>query len=105
MVASIEGPEVFFVLIIWLGLFGGIGYWIGSQKDRGAAGFVLGFLIGPIGWIVAAVLPGSVDWEADRQQVVRTGSGPPPGWYKDPDGGKNDRWWDGSRWTEHEQRR
>jgi hypothetical protein len=27
---------------------------------------------------------------------------PPPGWYQDPSG-PGLRWWDGTRWTEHEQ--
>nr|WP_141812906.1 DUF2510 domain-containing protein [Nocardia bhagyanarayanae] len=26
--------------------------------------------------------------------------GPPPGWYIDPAGSGNHRWWDGTRWTE-----
>ena len=26
---------------------------------------------------------------------------PPPGWYPDPVGQSTQRWWDGSRWTEH----
>jgi hypothetical protein len=30
---------------------------------------------------------------------------PPPGWYDDPWPGDGIRWWDGSRWTEHTQRR
>jgi hypothetical protein len=28
-------------------------------------------------------------------------SGPPPEWYKDPDGGEALRWWDGTAYTEH----
>ncbi|ANS29390.1 hypothetical protein R1CP_23610 [Rhodococcus opacus] len=27
--------------------------------------------------------------------------GPPPGWYADPHGTPNTRWWDGTTWTEH----
>ncbi|QWY84735.1 hypothetical protein SEA_YUNGMONEY_49 [Gordonia phage YungMoney] len=30
-------------------------------------------------------------------------SGPPPGWYADPDGAAAQRWWDGREWTEHRQ--
>src|SRR6476661_4176848 len=26
---------------------------------------------------------------------------PPPGWYPDPTGGSNLRWFDGARWTHH----
>lgn len=25
----------------------------------------------------------------------------PAGWYPDPTGGQNQRWWDGTRWTDH----
>jgi hypothetical protein len=28
-------------------------------------------------------------------------TGPPSGWYADPDSGEGLRWWDGQRWTEH----
>lgn len=27
--------------------------------------------------------------------------GPPAGWYPDPHGQATQRWWDGTRWTEH----
>jgi uncharacterized protein len=30
-----------------------------------------------------------------------SGPSPPPGWYADPQGGGGQRFWDGSRWTEH----
>jgi len=30
-------------------------------------------------------------------------SGPPAGWYVDPESGEGQRWWDGSAWSEHRQ--
>lgn len=30
-------------------------------------------------------------------------SSPQPGWYPDPSGSANVRWWDGNQWTEHTQ--
>jgi hypothetical protein len=38
---------------------------------------------------------------AERSRVAET-SGPPPGWYQDPEG-SGKRWWDGRSWTEHRQ--
>lgn len=33
------------------------------------------------------------------QDVTRTASTPPAGWYPDPSGGAGQRWWAGSLWT------
>lgn len=39
-------------------VFGGFGAWISAQKRRGAAeGLILGLLFGPLGVLVAALLP------------------------------------------------
>jgi hypothetical protein len=36
-----------------------------------------------------------------QRPAPEDGKGVPPGWYVDPAGGWNLRWWDGARWTEH----
>ena len=45
-----------FYIILWVLAGGGIGAAIGSNKGRGGEGFWLGFILGPIGWVVAALL-------------------------------------------------
>src|ERR1035438_6072612 len=45
-----------FYIAIWVLIAGGIGYAIGSMKENGGAGFWAGALLGPIGWIIAAVI-------------------------------------------------
>lgn len=44
-------------LVAWVAIGGGIGYLLASGRGRGTAGFFLGFILGPLGWIFAAVLP------------------------------------------------
>ncbi|MDA8207530.1 MAG: superinfection immunity protein [Actinomycetota bacterium] len=34
-------------------------------------------------------------------QAPAAASGPEPGWYKDPDGSGQQRYWNGNAWTEH----
>lgn len=43
----------FFVITTFFGI---IGYWIASSKGQGPTGFLLGFLLGPIGLIISALL-------------------------------------------------
>lgn len=46
------------IIILWL-VFAAVGAWISSQKGRSAAeGVILSLLLGPIGLVIAAVLPG-----------------------------------------------
>ncbi len=43
-------------IILISGLFGGlIGYSIGNKKGQPGAGFFLGLLLGPIGWLIIAL--------------------------------------------------
>lgn len=76
-------------LLIWvLGaiLSAGIGMWIADQKNRDAwEGALLGFFLGPIGWIIEALLPtgelpagvtgtlrGPRDWSAPTPHLIGT---------------------------------
>lgn len=58
------GPEF---LVVWV-VMAIIGAMIGSSKGMGSAGFFLGLLLGPIGWIIVAVLQPSTA-TADRVAV------------------------------------
>ena len=41
--------------------------------------------------------------EPARPVSLPAPSGPPAGWYVDPESGEGQRWWDGSAWSEHRQ--
>jgi hypothetical protein len=51
-----EGDLIVGLVFVWLVVGGLIGAAIGSSKDNGGSGFALGALLGPIGWIIAAIL-------------------------------------------------
>jgi len=44
------------VLITWLAIQSGVGLLIGRARGRPLLGWILGLLLGPIGWITMAVL-------------------------------------------------
>jgi hypothetical protein len=79
--------------------------------------FVINLLLGwtIIGWIIAMALAyrtpeaKRVEQMARALQISEANSGSmqttnsaPPGWYPSPNNPSIRRWWDGSRWTEHE---
>lgn len=83
-------------IIIWVvcGLIGGA---IGSGKNLGCAGFMLGVLLGPVGIIVIAVMGNRPASTLDRIEARPAAEG----WHPDPLGRFDSRWFDGSRWTQH----
>ena len=76
----------------WFGILligalqGGIACAISQAKNRpGREGFLLGFLLGPIGIIIVLCLP--------KMAASR-------GWYQDPSDPGQQRYWDGVRWSD-----
>ncbi len=51
-----EPIRIFVGFALAVGLFGGIGYFIGDARGRGPLGFLLGLLFGPIGWVIVLLL-------------------------------------------------
>src|ERR1700736_709541 len=51
-------------LLVWVGIGGGVGALIGSQRGRAGLGFVLGLFGGFIGWIVVLLLPPTPEYLA-----------------------------------------
>lgn len=71
-----------------------IGAVVGSAKGQPGAGFWLGFLLGPIGILIVAVMKDS--------KLNRVEAKPPhPGWWTDPLARFDARYYDGQRWTQH----
>lgn len=68
------------ILFFW-GLSGVVGAVILSKYDRGGTGCLLGLLLGPIGWIIAAVMRGNLRDAAaqarhqEQLEAVRGGAG------------------------------
>lgn len=53
----IGDSKLFVSLLIVAFVAGLIGYWLGDKVGKSGVGFGLGFLLGPIGWILVLLLP------------------------------------------------
>ncbi len=87
-------PDATFILVALaaqLIIGGGIGYAIGQAKGRAGLGFILGFLLGLIGWIIIACIP-------RRTGALTREQKPSRGWYPDPTGAHELRFFDGNQW-------
>jgi hypothetical protein len=57
-------------LLVVMWVFGAIGALIAREKGRAWAGFWWSYFLGPIGWVIAALLLPSTEVEARRQEEV-----------------------------------
>jgi hypothetical protein len=58
-------------LFIWIILLGAVGAFLGSRKGRTGEGLFLGALLGPIGWLIIAVMRGDrIDCPACRERIA-----------------------------------
>lgn len=57
MFDNLDEIQIFVRFALAVAVLGGIGYACGSTKGRGPLGFLLGVLLGPIGWIIVLLLP------------------------------------------------
>jgi hypothetical protein len=65
---DMNSSAVAVIVGFWIIINGGIGVLIGQGKGRSWLGFWLGFLIGPIGWIIVAVIEPSQSERERRTQ-------------------------------------
>lgn len=66
--------EILALFIFWVGVFGGVGAAIGSSRGQAAAGFLLGSLLGVIGWIIVLLLPREGKRCAECRGVLEQGA-------------------------------
>ena len=52
-----EAAQILLLLLLWAFIGGGIGFLIGRGRGNGPGGLLLGFLFGPLGWLITALLP------------------------------------------------
>ncbi len=71
--------------IFWVIVGGIVGYLIGSSKNRPVLGLILGIFLGCIGWIIMLFVP--------TKQLTTAA-----GWYPDPYGRHQTRYFNGVSW-------
>jgi hypothetical protein len=102
------GPAIFFLGFFGLAILGFV-FWIvkivevagipdHQFRAAGTEKLTWILIVALAGWI------GALIWQLAKRNDVLAMAGalppPPPGWYPEP-GTYGQRWWDGTRWTEH----
>lgn len=66
---------ILLVFPLWFLLSTIVGFMIGKSRGRGALGAVLGFFLGWVGWIIAAVVSRTPEVEARRNAALTQAMG------------------------------
>lgn len=64
---------IFCLMVFWV-LSAMFGAWLGGQRNRAAEGFFLGLVLGPLGWIIALLLPAQTQPKWKRAGYTATAS-------------------------------
>jgi hypothetical protein len=73
---SIAAAVLLLFVAVWVAVFGGVGALLAPRRGRSAVnGFLWGALLGPIGWAVVLVRPGTVRSGVRRLGSVGAGDG------------------------------
>lgn len=57
--------------LLYVLISGGVGFAIGAGKGRPIAGTLLGFFLFILGWIIIALLPKTIEKQAEDQAKIR----------------------------------
>jgi hypothetical protein len=68
-VADTSGALVL-ILLLWVVIGGGVGALIGSQRGRGGTGFLLGLVLGVIGWVIILLIAPAAGHQASQLVVA-----------------------------------
>jgi hypothetical protein len=91
-------------LILWCVIWGLVGYIVGKPRNRANEGVIWGGLLGLIGVLVILAMDPRDPRASDQHGFLlpsRHWWNGGTGWYPDPTGRHQRRWFSGSEWTEH----
>jgi len=99
---TLVGVAVFFALLMAaLGLYWAVGIDNLVSNSSGVEGAGWGVWVTALGAVSTLLATIGLTVVAARSERVAVGVVSPAGWYPDPTAAGLQRYWDGSRWTEH----